>query len=524
MWYFILLTLALFLGFARIVVGFEAQAIMSQWAKYRCMPSVMFWASLFKPVGEPRSDMQFTTENFSFCSAEIAKGVMVSALKPVMDVVVKMIETSISSLSYVMNLRSLSSNLFHGLERIFDVFGRRFNLTVHELRKSFLKQFNILQKAEAIATSSVFAGLSMISGIMNAFRLMIIISIVILVILVVLVIFLFYLLSPVMGLIILALSIIGGTAFAGATGGMSDAFTCFAPDTPILMRNGTRKPIHSIVVGDELADGATVTATLKFASTEKLYELDGIVVSGSHIIYKGDSASFVSDSPDAVPTTATPETIYCLNTTTRRISVAGLTGTHIFADWEELDEEDMAAWSATVSKLLNGSGCRTTASDDILNSETGLGPTVKVATPTCEKTAAELVLGDKILDVDGSFTTIVGVGRVHSSEIRSYGKLSYESEGKLSYESDNNSKGNATAISGATWVLDTDGLWKQAALISRWVPLTPPVSSTVVIFTSSGTFQIGDGIWCRDFSDVGLSNIDKTYDFTLSRLREKTTH
>lgn len=512
MWYFILLTLALFLGFARIVVGFEAQAIMSQWAKYRCMPSVMFWASLFKPVGEPRSDMEFTTNNFSFCSAEIAKGVLVSALKPIMDIVVKMIETSISSLSYVMNLRSLSSTLFHGLERIFDVFGRRFNLTVHELRKSFLKQFNILQKAEAIATSSVFAGLSMISGIMNAFRLMIIISIVILVILVILVIFLFYLLSPVMGLIILALSIIGGTAFAGATGGMSDAFTCFAPDTSVIMRNGTTKPISSIVVGDELADGATVTATLKFAATAStMYEVDGIVVSGSHIIYKGASASFVSDSPDASPSSAAPSAIYCLNTTTRRISVAGLTRTHVFADWEELDGEDMAAWSTTVSKLLNGSACRSTSSDDILNSETGLGPTVKVATPTCEKTAAELVLGDKILDVDGSFTTIIGVGRVHPSEIRSYGTLS-------------SSEGNATAISGATWVLDNDGLWKQAALISRWVPLMPPVSSTVVIFTSSGTFQIGDGIWCRDFSDVGLSNIDKTYDFTLSRLREKTTH
>lgn len=507
MWYFILLTLALFLGFARIVVGFEAQAIMSQWAKYRCMPTVMFWASLFKPVGEPRSDMQFTTENFSFCTSEIARGVMVTALKPVMDVVVKMIETSISSLSYVMNLRSLSSNLFHGLERIFDVFGRRFNLTIHELRKSFLKQFNILQKAEAIATSSVFAGLSIISGIMNAFRLMIIISIVILVILVVLVIFLFYLLSPLMGLIVLALSVIGGTAFAGATSGMSDAFTCFAPDTAILMRDGTTKPICSIVAGDELLDGATVTATLKFASTEKLYELDGIIVAGSHIIYKGELARFVSDSPDAVPTTATPETIYCLNTTSRRIPVAGRTRSHVFADWEELDGEYMADWSATVSRLLNGTGKFTSAGDNILNSETGLGPTVKLATPTCEKTAAELVLGDKILDVDGSFTRVVGIGRVHPSENHSYGELN-----------------PGCPISGATWVLDTDGLWKQAALISRWAPLKLPVLSTVAIFTSSGTFQIGDGIWCRDFSDVGLSNIDKTYDFTLSRLREKTTY
>ena len=485
----------------------------------------MFFASMFKPVGEPRSDLDFAASNFSFCASDIAKNVMITALKPIMDVVIKMVETAISSISYVMNLRSLSSTLFHALERIFDVFGRRFNLTIHELRKSFLKQFNILQKAEAIATSSVFAGLSMISSIMNAFRLMIIVSIVILVILVVLVIFLFFLLSPVIGLIILAISIIGGTAFAASTGGMQDAFTCFAPDTQVLMRSDSKrsdskrsdsKPIKSIVVGDELVDGAIVTAVLKFASgAVQMYELDGIIVSGSHIIYDGINPVFVSDFPGAVPATATPAEIYCLNTTTRRIPVAGLTRTHMFADWEELDNGDMAAWSTTVSRLLNGTGPTASvraAAADILNSETGLGPNVKFATPTREKTAAQLVLGDKILDVDGSFTTIVGIGRIHPSETKAYGKLSLESDAE------------AAAISGATWVLDNDGLWKQAALISRWVPLKLPVTATVVLFTSSGTFQIGDGIWCRDFSDVGLSNIDKTYDFTLSRLREKTTH
>lgn len=507
MWYFILLNLALFLGFARIVVGFETQSITSQWAKYRCMPSILFFASMFKPVGEPRSDLQFTADNFSFCAAEIAKGVLTAALKPIMDVVVKMCETAISSLSYVMNLRGLSATLYHALERIFDTFGRRFNLTIHELRKSFLKQFSILQKAEAIATSSVFAGLSMISSIMNAFRLMIIVSIVILVILVVIVIFLFFLLSPVMGLVLLAVSVIGGTAYAASTGGMQDAFSCFAADSPIIMKDGTTKPISSIVVGDELVDGSLVTAALKFSTTPttQLYRLDGIIVSGSHIIYDGARPHFVSDFPGAEPVAA-PDIIYCLNTTTHRIPIAGLTRTHIFADWEELDGEDMGEWSETVFRLLNGRG-GSTVTDAILNSETGLGPTVKLATPTREKTAAELVLGDKILDVDGSFTTIIGIGKVGASETKCYGELI-----------------NNCPISGATWVLDgASGLWKQAATISRWSPLKLPVASAVAIFTSSGTFQIGDGIWCRDFSDVGLTNIDKTYDFTLSRLREKTT-
>jgi hypothetical protein len=71
-------------------------------------------------------------------------------------------------------------------------------------------------------------------------------------------------------------------------------------------------------------------------------------------------------------------------------------------------------------------------------------------------------------------------------------------------------------MSGATWIFDTDNLWKHAAETKRWEPALP-VSDMYSIFTKCGMFKVGE-ILVRDFSDVGCDNIEKTYDFTLSRL------
>jgi ABC-type multidrug transport system fused ATPase/permease subunit len=505
MWGFIILSIVLALGVARIITGFEAQSVMSQWAKYRCMPNIMAFASMFKPGDDPRSDTQFTSDNFNFCTAEIAKSVLEIALKPVLDVVLKMIESAISSIGYVMNLRSLSSNLFHGLERMFDVFGRRFNMTIHEFHKTFLKQISAMQKANAIATASVFAGLSMIKAIMNAFELMIIVCLVILVILVVLVIFLFFLLAPTIPLIIIVLAIIGATAYAGSTGGMGEAF-CFHPSTRVKLEDGTTKQISEITLNDKLADGSTVFSTMKFKThaTTELYEIDGVVVSGSHIIYERGEAKLVKDVRNTKQyVDKIPDVIYCLNTSSHRIPVVGATKSHEFADWEELDGDAMDDWSEFVYYVLNNESKRSDkVNDSIIKSETGFSAIQKVKVISenniiIEKPMGELEIGDRILDLVG-FTEIVGLVNINSSEFHSYGYLNY------------------TFMSGATWLLDTDGIWKHAAESIRWRK-AHPVSDILSIFTKSGTFKIGDTIY-RDFSDIGLDNIEKSYNFTLSRL------
>jgi hypothetical protein len=102
-----------------------------------------------------------------------------------------------------------------------------------------------------------------------------------------------------------------------------------------------------------------------------------------------------------------------------------------------------------------------------------------------------------------SFVPVVGVVQIEPTEVKSYGSI------------------GGTAMSGANWIFDkTDNLWKRAAETNNWKASALPVSNQYAIFTESGKFMIDKNIYC-DFSDVGLTNIEKTYDFTLNSLLEK---
>jgi len=501
MWEVILISLALSYGLARIIVSFKIDEIQENWKTYRCDPPIILTANLFLPKNDPRSGSEFAMENFNFCASELAKWALNIALKPVLDVFYQMINAAIQSIGFTMNLRTLAGNLYNGLMRIFDVFSRRFNLTIHQLHKTFLLQVDAFRKANAIANASLYAGISVIRTIMNFFQLMVIVTIAILVILVVMVIFLFWLLAPVTPLIILGITVVSATAFGGSVGGMAGAF-CFGPNTPIIMKDGSTKYIKTIVNGDQLADNSVVTATMHFM-TEKhtqMWLIDGIYVSGSHIVYEGGKPVFVKDSKTAIKSDIVPELVYCLNTSTHKIPIAGLQTHWQFADWEELDNMSMADWDTFVRQELQAEPRK--ADDAVMESESGICPTTHVLLKSADgiqkyTPIQNAVTGDYIADENG-WAQIIGLVNLVGTESLAHGRI-----GPLQ-------------CSGSSWVKNTRGRWCRAAEMMQWIN-SPPVTDLVAIFTSTGTFKI-NSLVLRDFSDIGLEHIEKSYTFTLPRL------
>ena len=499
MWFGIILTIALTYGLARLIVSMEADEIMKNWKDYRCNPQVIMLAGLFKNKDDPRSDFQFTSDNFEFCSSEMAKNALNVVLKPVLDVFYQMSSAAMQSIGFTMNLRTLGANLFNGLNRMFEIFTRRFNLTFHELHMSFVKQFNAINKANAIAIASVYSGISVIRAIMNAFQLMIVVSISILVIMVVLVIFMFFIFAPVIPLILVAISVISATSSAGAVGGMSGAF-CFSKETIVLL-NGKSVSIDNVLVGDILEDGSTVTASMMFSADEsaELYNVDGIIVSGTHIIYEKGRPIFVKDYPAATLFKGQVGDLYCLNTSSHKIPVLGKNGIYVFADWEELDNGPMEEWDILVQKTLNGGKVLNRPNKTISESESGFLSTGTVYTQNGALQIGALAVGDIVSDgVD--WTEVVGLVKLAGSETQVFGKV------------------KGLHLSGASWIKES-GNWIRAYESAHWIDKAP-VKNLVSVFTKSGKIVVDD-IVARDFSDIGLCEIDKTYDFTLSRLLQK---
>jgi hypothetical protein len=500
MWEVILISLALSYGLARIIVSFKIDEIQENWKKYRCDPPIIMSANLFVPKNDPRSGSEFALENFNFCAGEIAKWALTVALKPVLDIFYQMINAAIQSIGFTMNLRTLASNLYNGLMRIFDVFSRRFNLTIHQLHKTFLLQVDAFRKANAVANASLYAGISVIRSIMNFFQLMVIVTIAILVILVVMVIFLFWLLAPVVPLIILGITVVSATAFGGSVGGMADAF-CFGPNTSIMMKDGTTKHIKTIVNGDQLADDSFVTALMHFKTEPNthMWLIDGIHVSGSHIVYEDGKPVFVKDSKRATKSECVPELVYCLNTTSHKIPVAGLNRLWQFADWEELDNMSMADWDAFVRCQLGAESRK--AAESIIESESGVWANTSISVQSADgiqtSTIQKVRVGDYIADENG-WTEIIGLVKLVGSESLVHGRV------------------GTLQCSGASWVKNENGSWCRAAEMKQWIN-SSPVTDLIAVFTASGTFKV-DGLVMRDFSDIGLEHIEKSYMFTLPRL------
>jgi hypothetical protein len=217
-------------------------------------------------------------------------------MKPVFDILNAFGTTINTLLNSLMGIRKLFENFFKGMLRIIQPFQRRFELTVAQLRKTFIELNNSISKVGGVATGAVYAGISMIQTMLNMFELMKSVSIAILVILVAMVFWFWFILWPIIPLIIVAISMLASSGGGEGVSGMASAF-CFDPKTLIKLSDNTTKPINEIKISDILYNNTVVQGILEIDSdscNESFYNYKNIVVSGSHIVYENEDGRHVT--------------------------------------------------------------------------------------------------------------------------------------------------------------------------------------------------------------------------------------
>ena len=114
---------------------------------------------------------------------------------------------------------------------------------------------------------------------------------------------------------------------------------CFDEDTLIPMSHQCKIPIKEINVGDELEDGSFVTAKIKVTSKGlKMYLLNDIIVSESHLVKNNGQWIRLSEHPNAEKIEYNKPYLYCLNTSNKIITLEGV----IFSDWDEIINNKLA--------------------------------------------------------------------------------------------------------------------------------------------------------------------------------------
>jgi hypothetical protein len=509
MYLFIGVSIALFFGLVFTLVAVNREEISRNWSKYRYDPLYLFAAPLFKPADDPRSRMEFGFDNFKDAINLNINNVFLRFLQPVFSIFKIFLDAMNQTLGGLFGIKAIIGKYWNAFHRMIDPFMRRFGTTFHQLRLTFMKLNQAFGKITGIVTSSVYAGLSTISTITSFIDLMIKIIIIILIILVVIVILLFFVLWPLIPLILSVVAIITFTTFGSEVGGMANTF-CFDEHTQVLTKDRGAVSIRNLRNGDVLANGAVVQGTMMFETpSDDLYNLHGVIVSGSHIVFNKDNEPiFVYEHEESIPMHPTPESrLYCVITSTHRIPILSTRGVLTFADWEEISSDaDLLAWHKQVFETLNTRVApeyaeAPTPTPDILHSEAVLSGRTKIWTPLGPCDIRGIRPGDAVLDGNGNPTTVKGVVCVDGSQVRSAAHL-----------------GGEAWISAAAWT-STDGLsWTHpeqtgpAHGIHEWYSL----------FTDAGTFRLCEpgaiGLRMRDFTDIGADRIHETYDWVLEAL------
>ena len=129
------------------------------------------------------------------------------------------------------------------------------------------------------------------------------------------------------------------SAWDGPPGQLTRAL-CFHPDTLVELLNGTVVAMKDVPLNSILKNKSRVCAVMNISNldekgnqVEKLYNVDSILVSGSHLVYCSELKRFihVDELNTACATDIKCDNLTCLITSDHTIPI----GKWIFHDWED---------------------------------------------------------------------------------------------------------------------------------------------------------------------------------------------
>ena len=489
------LILILIIGLGVLLGSMDIKNIQAEWDKRRCEPTIMFSAFLYKPSTDPRSSSDFASDNFSFCIRSLIDDVFKQLLAPVLGIFSQQMAAANTTGGVFNSLRNQVGNMFRSFGGVFNDFFETYKRGTMQLSRitQLLKQ--AMLKVSAAVVSIVFLGISLMTSLLNTYDFIVKVVIIIMAILVAMIVLLFFALIPFMPIIFTTIAVLTAAGLGGAVGGMAGAF-CIDPNALVSLEDGSSVPLNKIKIGTKLGCGCgTVEGILETDSTGPLYRVEGIIMSGSHMILNGDTYVFAEKYPGAtiVSEEERPSKLIILNTSSRSIPLLG-EKTVIAKDWEEIPEDDdigAELWEKLVWNILNpGQQCSST--EHYYNA--GL------FSNKCEVYEKKLGLlpmnfverGMEILDINGTYTRVLGL-----------------------YTGTANVPEEILKTTPSTWY--TNGV-RRRTKAGIWTK-TPDVEGVPAtgyqLITESGTFNAhckGKILQVRDFTEVGWKEIDKTYE------------
>jgi hypothetical protein len=343
--FFIILTIIVFIIVSYCYVIAHIQPIKDDWVNQRCKPYVIPFAGLInKPKGETITD--FTQENFDFCSQTILKNISGFALEPITFVTSFLSSTADFIKEAINDVRTMFDKIRTFFQTITQEIMQRILNMVITLQKIVISIRDMMSKIQGVMTTSLYTllgsyySLQALFGAIAEFIIIILISMAAMIIVLFIGIFTIPEAIALSGIftaiaIPMAIILVFMFEFLHVKPDLQiPELKCFDKNTMIEMEDKSKINISKIKIGDKLIGGNIVTGKIKVESKgSKMYHLNNIIVSDTHIVNYNNKWIRICDHPEAIYIHDYNEPIlYCLNTSFKNIFINDT----LFTDWDEI--------------------------------------------------------------------------------------------------------------------------------------------------------------------------------------------
>lgn len=325
--------------------------VADDWTNQRCNPKYLPFAGyITHPEGITAFD--YTNENFQYCVQNILTNVTGYALQPIQYMINSLQQMFQVIGNSIQKIREFLDLLRQNVKKVAeDVLHRILNVMV-PLQTVLIALMDTFQKIQGVMTAGLYTMLGSYYTLQSLMGAILELIIKLLVVLVVIIVGLWVMpftwpaaaaSSAVFLSIAVPLSIIVifMTEVLHIKTSKIPKLRCFDKNTLLIMKDGSYKKIIDIQPGDMLENNVMVTATMKVeASNLRMFMINNITVSESHVVKYGDNWIHVKDHPDAVELdieTYKEPYLYCLNTSSKEIIINDV----VFTDWDEIYDESL---------------------------------------------------------------------------------------------------------------------------------------------------------------------------------------
>ena len=346
---FMFMTLFVFLVFSYCKVMQTKESIADDWVNQRCKPQNIPFAGLITHP-EGTTAFQYTSDNFQYCVQNILTNITGYALEPFQFMITALTQIFTVLSNSIQQIRQIVNRIRNSIKEFTqDVMSRIFNVMI-PIQKMFIALMDTFQKIQGVMTGGLYTMLGTYLTLQALMGAILEFIIKILTTLVIIIVALWILpftwpaaasMTVVFLAIAIPLSIIiyFMTEVLHIKSSAIPKLRCFDRKTKFMLIDRSYKYIEELNPQDVLSDGSTVTSKIIVTSKDlQMFNLNGIIVSESHIVKYNDKWIPVREHPSAQKIHSYNEPyLYCLNTSSKTIILNDI----IFTDWDEIYDDSL---------------------------------------------------------------------------------------------------------------------------------------------------------------------------------------